>query len=307
QPAAPVLTVPRRPLAGRLRSPTAGMRWLAAVQRRKDASRLPWLAARLGDVDRIHVHFAGEAAEWACALRRDGGPPYTVTVHASDLFKPRPSLDTVLAEAETVYTVACHHQARLAERGHATQLVRCGPVLRDWVLPPPSTGPLHALFVGRDVPKKGLDILLEAWAPSRGDHLHIVSDRRGSPAPTISWHGLLPRLRVRDVLATCNVAVLPCLRAPDGDLDGVPLVLMEAMAAGRPVISTAVSGIPELIDDRVGWLVPDSNPHALEAALEAARDPEDRMRRGARGPARLVERGFTRTAQVRSLIDSWVD
>jgi glycosyltransferase involved in cell wall biosynthesis len=305
-PPCPVLAVPRRPLTGRLRPATPGMRWLAAVQRPKDAARLPWLAARLGEVDRIHVHFAGEAAEWACALRRDGGPPYTVTVHAVDLFKPRPALDTVLAEAEQVFTVAEHHRRVLAARGHDSTVVRCGPVLADWAdLPPPPPGPLRALFVGRDVPKKGLDTLLAAWDPAPGDHLHIISDRQGATAPSISWHGLVTRRQVRDVLSACNLAVLPCRAAPDGDLDGVPVSLMEALAAGRPVLSTPVSGVPELVDPAVGWLVPPDDPVALRAALRACRDGELRARRGRAGPRHLADRGFTRSAQVGALLRAW--
>ena len=304
-PPAPFLAIPRRPLTGRLRRATPGMRWLAAQQRPKDAARLPWLAAQAADVDLVHVHFAGEAAEWACALRRDGGPPYTVTVHAADLFKPRPSLDTVLAEAEVVFTVAEHHAGLLRARGHRAIVARCGPVLDRWRLPPPPEGPLRALFIGRDVPKKGLDVLLDAWAPQPGDRLTLVTDRRVLDDPTIGSPGLLPRAGVRAQMSRANLVVLPCREAADGDRDGVPLALMEALAAGRPVISTPVSGVPELVDHEVGWLVPQDDAGALGRALGAARDPEERTRRGAAGPARLRVRGFTRAAQVATVLSAW--
>lgn len=304
-PDAPVLTIPRRPLAGRLSRSTPGMRWLATQQRPKDAARLPWLAARTAGIDLLHVHFAGEAAEWACALRRDGGPPYTVTVHAADLFKPRPALDTVLSEAAVVFTVAEHHAALLRARGHTPVLARCGPVLDRWRLPEAPPGPLQALFIGRDVPKKGLDVLLDAWAPARGDQLTLVTDRRVRGIPTIGSPGLLPRARVRAHMARANLVVLPCRRADDGDQDGVPVALMEALAAGRPVITTPISGIPELIDDDVGWLVPTDDAGGLARALEAARDPVERSRRGAAGPARLRARGFTRAAQVGQVLTAW--
>jgi glycosyltransferase involved in cell wall biosynthesis len=101
------------------------------------------------------------------------------------------------------------------------------------------------------------------------------------------------------------VLVLPCQRAPDGDLDGVPVALMEALAAGRPVITTPVSGIPELVDEEVGWLVPPGSAPALAEALCAAADPAERLRRGAAGPARLHERSFTISAQVSSVLASW--
>jgi len=297
-PRVPVHRVPRRPLIGRLRAHTAGQRWLRDHQRSKDVARLPWLTdlvARRG-IDHLHVHFGGEAAEMACALCRDGGPPYTVTVHAVDLFKPRPALPAVLREADAVLTIALAHVQRLAGMDVIARLVRCGVSLAP---PPPLPGgPISALFVGRDVPKKGLDVLLTAWAERPpGSHLHLITDRSIAGA-ALTAHGLLPPSRVRARLAATNLAVLPCRRARDGDLDGVPVVLMEALAAGRPVVTTPVSGIPELVDDAVGWLVPPDDPVALAAALRAADDPTERARRGAVGPDRLRERGFTVGSQV---------
>lgn len=308
-PAVPVWELPRRPLTGRLRAPGPGQRWLAEVQRDKDAARLPWLLARLGDVDRVHAHFAGEAAEWARAIHLETGLPYTVTVHAVDLFKPRPSFDRVLADAQAVVTVAAHHQDLLAARGHRAELVRCGPRLADWAgLPPPPDGPLRALFVGRDVDKKGLSDLLEAWERGMPDdaRLVVVSDRADPGIRGVEVRGLLPPSAVREELARANLVVLPCRRAEDGDLDGVPVALMEALAARRPVVAGAVSGVPELVDEEVGWLVPPRRPDLLqEALLHAHGDSDERLRRGDSGPDRLRSRGFTVQAQATALAELW--
>lgn len=77
-------------------------------------------------------------------------------------------------------------------------------------------------------------------------------------------------------------------------MDGLPVVLVEAMAAGVPVVTTPISGIPELVDDEVGWVVPPEDPAALLAAVrEALANPEERGRRGAAGRRRLLERGYT--------------
>lgn len=306
-PAVPVLRVPRRPLTGRLRPATAGMQWLKEHQRPKDAARLPWLAQRIDEVEHVHAHFAGEAAEWARALWLDRGLPYTVMVHAVDLFRPRPSLGAVLRDAAEVLAVADFHVQRLADLGIAARRVRCGPDLA-WLDSPPleARGPLRALFVGRDVPKKGLDTLLAAWhAAPAGAQLDVISDHTGPTPPGVAVHGPQPASAVRDAIRQANVMVLPCRRAPDGDLDGVPVALMEALAAGRPVITTPVSGIPELVDEAVGWLVPPDDPVALAAALREAQDPTERARRGAMGPARLRERGFTLTDQARGVKKSW--
>merc|ERR1712185_276709 len=83
----PVHRVPRRPLRGLLRPASAAQRQVARWQRDKDAARLPWLCHLAQDFDVLQVHFAGEAAELAWAVRQDGGPPYVVVVHGVDLFK----------------------------------------------------------------------------------------------------------------------------------------------------------------------------------------------------------------------------
>lgn len=296
----PVHRVPRRPLRGRLKRSTAAQRQVARWQRGKDAARLPWLRHLARDFDVLQVHFAGEAAELAWAVRQDGGPPYVVVVHAVDLFKPRPSFRRVLSDADAVVTVCASHQQRLAALGIDAAVVRCGPVVSDWAtLPPPPGGPLRAVFVGRDVPKKGLETLLAAWAqvPS-GASLSLVTDAESAVAG-VEVLGLLPPAGVRQVLGRSNLLVLPCRTASDGDQDGVPLVLMEALAAARPVVTTPVSGIPELVDEAVGWLVPPDNPTALAAALrEGHVHAEERARRGSRGPGRLVERRHTASEQV---------
>ena len=307
-PGVAVTRVPRARLS-RLWAPRSdAARQVAQWQRPKDAARLPALAALARDFDGVHVHFAGEAAELAWALGRDHGLPYTVTVHAVDLFKPRPSFDTVLSGAARIFTVAEHHRGVLARRGHAAEVVRCGPRLSDFeALPAPPDGPLRALFVGRDVPKKGLDLLLDAWPSApEGARLEVISDaRRGTWPPGVRATGLQPRSGVRDALARSNLVVMPCRRADDGDQDGVPVVLMEALAARRPVVTCPVSGIPELVDDAVGWLAPPDDRDALIDAIHAANHPENRRVRGLRGPDRLRARGFTNVEQVRRVIHAW--
>ena len=307
-PQAPVQHIPSWTLAGRLSRASAGQRWLAEVRGARDAARLPWLLRRLEGVDRLHVHFAGGAAEWARAVALDTGLPFSVMVHAVDLFRPRPAMVEVLKAADAVLTVAQHHQGLLDALGVPSTLVRCGPDLAAWAGPPDDQGPLRALAVGRNVPKKGLDLLVQAWRElERPDaRLDIVSDLPDPGLPGLVVHGLQAPPRVRQLVAQSNLVVLPCRRAPDGDMDGVPVSLMEGLAAGRAAVGTAVSGLPELLDDDVGWLLPPEDPRALRAALREAHDrPGERARRGAAGPARLAARGFTLQAQVQGLCRAW--
>jgi len=310
-PAVPARAIPRRTGLWRRGPTTAGERWLVAQRSAKDAARLAWLRRHAADFDRVHVHFAGGAAEYARALQLDTGVPYSVTVHAVDLFKPRGSLPDVLAHADRVVTIADHHRALLAEQGVDATVVRCGPDLETWAaLPPPPPGPLRGLAVGRAVPKKGLDLLVEAWRRlDRPDaSLAVVSDLPDPGVPGLTCLGLRPPPEVRAAMATANCVVLPCRRAADGDMDGIPVVLMEGLAAGRAVATTPVSGIPELVDEQVGWLAPPDDLDAWIALLRTLNDqPDERLVRGARGPQRLRDRAFSAEAQAASLLALWQD
>lgn len=313
----PVLEVPRRPLSPLLRRTSPGEAALRAWQRPKDARRYAWLRDHLPEVDHVHVHFAGEAAEWAYALSADHGLPYTVTVHAADLHRPRPSLAAVLGGARRVLAVSEHGATLLrALTDTPVDLVRCGPDLTRWNPEPLPAGPLAALFLGRNVPKKGLPTLVQAWGAGLPDGatLSLITDPAPAPLPPgVRALGLLRPDEVQRQIRAHNLVVLPCQRAPDGDLDGVPLALMEALALGRPVLSTTVGGVPELLaqdparpeHSDVGWLVPPEDPAALRAALIAATAPDARAIRGAGGPARLASRGFSLEAQVAGVLRAW--
>jgi len=307
-PDAPVQMVPRRPLVGRLTRRTEGMSWLARHQRAKDVQRLPWVARLARRFDRIHVHFGGEAAELAHAIHLDTGLPYSVTVHAVDLFRPRPSLEEVLLGADSVLAVADHHVQHLACLGVNATRLRCGPDLGRWRVRPLPGPDLRALFVARNVPKKGLAALLDVWPQMPADaRLEVISDHDGPVPPGVTVLGLQPPGVVRQRMADANVVVLPSRIAADGDQDGVPVVLMEAMASGRPVIAGDVGGVAELVDDSVGWLVPPADPNALLEALCAASDPVERQKRSRHGPRHLRERGFTLADQVGGLMRAWRD
>ena len=108
------------------------------------------------------------------------------------------------------------------------------------------------------------------------------------------------------LLAEADLFALPCRVSSDGDRDGVPVALLEAMAAGVPVLTTSVSGIGEVVDDTVGWLVePDDADAVRRAIAEAHQHPEERWRRGRAGRRRILSRGYTVGAQVDGLLECW--
>lgn len=261
--------------------------------------RVLWLARLARTARRLHVHFAGEAADWARVACARAGVPYSVTVHAADLFKPHAQLDVVLGSAVSVATISEFNRKQIAQRhGVATLLVR---MTVD--VPPPGTpsSPPVVLTAGRAVPKKGLHLV--AAVASRLDRpARVVAYANLPPSPGLEVCGLRPHAEVLAAMATATVFVLPCRVAPDGDMDGIPVVLLEALAHGVPVVTTPVSGIPELVDEQVGWLVPPDDEEALLGAVRAALDdPAEARRRGLAGQRRVVERGFARDPEVRAL------
>lgn len=264
-----------RLLLERLRGPAnRRVLWLAALVRRERPARL-------------HVHFGGEAAAWTLDAARRTGVPYTVTLHAVDLFKPHPRLAEVLERADRVVTISDYNRRLLRERyGVDASVERCQVAPASMSTREPG----RLLFVGRNVPKKGLPTLLAAVRGLDGFTLDVVSDVADPAIPGVTVHGPLPHAEVLRLIGRSSVVVLPCERAPDGDMDGIPVVLLEAQAAGVPVISTSISGIPEVVDAAVGWLVPPGDVDALRAAIrEALADPSEAKARGERARLRATE------------------
>jgi glycosyltransferase involved in cell wall biosynthesis len=154
--------------------------------------------------------------------------------------------------------------------------------------------PGYLLFVGRLRIRKGVEVLLEALpAGARlliagdGEHRAALESRlEGGAVPGVRFLGRCDAARVRGLLRGAAALVVPSI------YEGMPLVVLEAMEAGVPVVASRVSGIPEVVEDGVtGWLVPPEDPRALAAALsEALEDQDEARRRGEAGRRRVDER-----------------
>jgi glycosyltransferase involved in cell wall biosynthesis len=155
--------------------------------------------------------------------------------------------------------------------------------------------PGYLLFVGRLRIRKGVEILLEALRKVPGAVLRIAGDgehraalERAAAAlgPAVAFLGTRDAAQVRTLLRGAAALVVPSI------YEGMPLVVLEAMEAGVPVVASAVSGIPEVVvDGETGWLVPPEDPEALAHALEAVlTDPDEARRRGEAGRRRVAER-----------------
>lgn len=271
-------------------------------------------------IDHLHVHFATNAATVAMLARLMGGPSYSFTVHGPDEFDApeRFGFSDKIAQAHFVVAISDFCRGRLTELArpedsHKIRVVRCGLALEDFPARPlRPVGNQTFVCVGRLCPAKaqaaipaavaalhrrypGLKVLLIGDGPCRAEI--EAACRRHGVADRVILHGWASNDAVRDHIAASRALLLPSLA------EGLPVVIMEAFALGRPVISTHVAGIPELLDARCGWLIPPGDAQALTRAMEAAlaASPDELAARGAIGRAR-VERLHDRRILADALV-----
>ena len=242
-------------------------------------------------VRHVHCHFAHAPTTIGMYAALQMGVPFSFTGHANDLFQRRTLLKRKLERARFVACISRWHRAfyREVEGRHPERyvVVRCGVDVTEWLPRDPDreVGPrFRLLTVCRLVEKKGTDTLIEAlhtldcrrggaWeltvagdGPDR-DRLQALARRLGCE-DAICWLGAVENSRVRELLAGADALVLPCRTDSSGDRDGIPVVLMEAMASGVPVIAGDLPAIRELVDGReAGLLVPGGEPSKLAEAL----------------------------------------
>lgn len=279
------------------------------------------LAARCADrgVTHLHAHFGTNSATVAMLCAALGGPRFSFTVHGPEEFDAPVALalDIKVARAAFVVAVSSYGRAQLC-RWAATadwdriRVVPCGIVPTDWPEPAPAPeGGPHLVAVGRLASQKGLPLLVEALALAAARHpglrLVLVGDgpMRGALTEALAARGIADRVTlagwrdgagVRAALAGAQALILPSFA------EGLPVVAMEAMAAGRPVLGTAVAGLPELVEPGVnGWLVPAGDAAALAEGIDriAGLTPHALAAMGRAARARVMERhDVTRSAAL---------
>lgn len=249
---------------------------------------------RHGDVGHLHGHFCHGVAtitKWAAHM---SARSYSFTAHAKDIYQaelnPGDLLERKMHGARFVATCTCANASVLRMRHPRPDEVHAiyHGLDTDWFRPAPPAVPRTRpliLAVGRLVEKKGFDQLIEACARLRDAGVDFecrIVGEAGSASASIAaliearglgghvgLHGPVTQEALREIYREAHVFALPCQVMEDGDRDGFPNVLAEAMAMGVPVVSTAISGIPEMIDDGVhGLLVEPRDPAALAAALQ---------------------------------------
>jgi glycosyltransferase involved in cell wall biosynthesis len=272
----------------------------------------------------IHAHFAGMAARTAYWISEFFGIPYSLTAHANDIFTARDfvvSLAKLIANAAAVVTVSDYAVRLLQERfpGSAAKLHRVynGVDLSRFTPTDFAGEPPQIISIGRLIEKKGFTDLIGACAllQARGRRFacRIIGEGplEESLRAEIVANGLEkcveltgPQTQAQIVaqLAHANVFVLPCTREADGGMDNLPTVIMEAMAAGLPVISTPLGGIPEMVADGVnGELVPERDPAAIATAVERLFDDPTSARNFGDRSRQIAREKFSIETSVRQL------
>jgi colanic acid/amylovoran biosynthesis glycosyltransferase len=292
------------------------------------------LNQQLANLDLLHCHF-GPNGRYAAVLKEYGAftGPIVTTFHAYEvtslLRRMAPGYyDTLFHFGSLFLPISDFWVPRLIELG-------CDPsrihVHRMGIDPDsiqyqehfPEQGSLVRLIsTGRLIEKKGHTYTLRALALLKERHpeisfsLDIIGDgpdetvlkaeaARLGLNDIVRFHGGLPHRRTLEMLREATIFVLPSVTAKDGDMEGIPVSIMEAMAMGLPVIATFHSGIPELVEDGVsGRLVPERDAEALAAAISSVAETPDKGLGFARAARKKVEESFNRrllNAQLKDL------
>jgi glycosyltransferase involved in cell wall biosynthesis len=279
-------------------------------------------------ITHLHAHFASLPARVAEIAARLTGVPFTVTTHAKDIFHE--SVDPVrlrrtLEHAHDVVAISEYNRRHLRdafpEHARKLRLVRNGLELARFPYrdPGPVGETLRVVAVGRLVEKKGFAGLVRAVAARRDDDARLDVTIAGGGELEAGLRALVAELGLEDVvqlvgprtqaevgrlLRAADVFVAPCVVGADGNADGLPTVLLEAMAMGVPVIASDVTGIPEVVRSsgpRTGVLVPAGDHDELVRALAVVAGPGFDRTATARAARAVVERDYDSAGQAAAL------
>lgn len=274
-----------------------GVRWQPEKSFFKEFLQAGFIARQVlavGTIRHLHAHFCHSATTVAMMASRMCGLPFSFTAHAKDIYvqalNPGDLLPTKLRQAKFAVTCTQANHQHLKNLGVTeTPIYTIYHGLNTRQFTPPdsqeSTSPFPLLMtVGRVVEKKGFHTLVEAcrllkdngvkfrclFISGAGVREQVIISliQKQDVADVITMQPAVTQEELQKIYHQATLFVLPCQIAANGDRDGIPNVLVEAMATGLPVISTNISGIPELIEHGVsGLLVPEKDAEALAAAI----------------------------------------
>lgn len=289
------------------------------------ARRLQKSAVPVAHLHSQWIHSCGTIAMYVAWLL---DVPFSFTGHAADLFRDRCALEDKIRRADFIVCISEFHRRFYLDHGARPEqllLAYCGIDLA-WFYPRPrprpSDRPFRILSSGRLVEKKGFVYLVEACRilADRGERFECVIGGSGELESElrsrIAKLGLADRValsgsalvqeRIAEFMHTGDVYVLACVWARDGDVDGLPQMLMEAMACGLPVISTRLAGIPDLVrHEETGLLVEPNDAAGLAAAIARLMHDRQLAARLAEAGRRWVAERFNLNTSLEPLIERY--
>lgn len=280
-------------------------------------------------IPHVHAHFASSATSVARNLNEMMGMSYSFTAHAKDIFIETVSWGSLIRKlklAKFVVTVSDFNVKHLLSLEPATNVRRIYNGLDLEMFQPqeprPQDPPL-VLSVGRLVEKKGFDDLIRASAILRDRGIPFRCEIIGTGGEEAKLRSLIAELNLGDLVSLpgpmtreelidrypqASVFAAPCIVGKDGNRDGLPTVLIEAMALGVPVVATPVTGIPELVrNGETGRIVPERDPETLADAIAASLADRDGARAMATAGRKLVEEEFDLRKNVARLRQHFIE
>jgi len=280
---------------------------------------------RKANMQHLHVHFAHIPTDIAMYAAPMIGIGFSVQAHANDLFERGWLLKQKVARSVFFATISEFNRRFLEDLqadANKIQIVRCG-VDQSWQ-PPVKSSENNEIYtigtVGRLVEKKGIDTLVNAVSKLVKDKRNVFlkiagngpletelkqqANLLGLTEESVQFVGALPHDQVAEFISSLDLFVLPCKKDSNGDMDGIPVVLMEAMLCEVPVISTELSGIPELVINNIsGFTVPPENHMELSKAICQLMDSSDLRLRIISGGKQRVEEEFLLNKNVARLLN----
>jgi colanic acid/amylovoran biosynthesis glycosyltransferase len=301
----------------------------------RHALRVARIADKL-DADRIHTHFAwgnaSVAADVACLL----GLPFSLTVHANDIFALRKNeksrLRQLFSQADKIITISRFNKDYLVREydgdgsfSDKIEVIHCGIFVDSFSNSMKKYSQKDTFRIvtipSGFVEKKGLTVLFKAIRIlcETGMKIECIvigdENRKGRRrhyeqeaiqlgiSPAVEFLGILPQKELPGFYQTCNAFALPCVIDAKGKMDGIPVSLMEAMAVGLPVVSTRISGIPELIEhDKTGFLAEPGNPIDLTNQLKRLMYETDRVNIITKAAREKIESAFNIKINVQDFV-----
>jgi len=269
-------------------------------------------------VRHVHAHFINVASTLAMYSARMLGISYSITIHTGGTLNLAPyiGLREKIGGARFICSVSEHnigYNDRITPCRDKAYVVRCGLDPEEYAFRGDARLPLDGemimlISIGRLTEVKGFRYLIEAFGSLSKDrprfHLSIIGEgplkdaiQRQIAEAGLDWRveltGACSEEEVKRRLAASDVCVVPSAETPKGEKEGIPVVIMEAMACGVPIVATRHSGIPEIVRDGVtGILVPEKEPQAIVSAVRKLASDEGLRKRCVRNARELVEREF---------------